>query len=254
MRIIYCGFSRAGTECLYQLLQNDDVEVENIFVFTHKSDENSNFIEQLQRLRVKYTYKTINESENIVANFNPDYLISVYYRFIISKDILDLVPGKAMNLHPSLLPKYRGTKSSVWAIINEERETGISFHYINQKIDNGKIILKKKILIKDSDTAYSLYHKLISLFAKYFNQAFAALVKGEVGKEQKGETSYYLRELPFDGYRKLSNITYYQASQFIKAMYFPPHKGAIFELNDSSRVEINYLPELEEYKEQMKSS
>ena len=55
-----------------------------------------------------------------------------------------------MNSHPSLLPLYRGVKSSVWAILNGEKYTGISYHFMNDNIDDGKLILKRYISAEDT--------------------------------------------------------------------------------------------------------
>jgi methionyl-tRNA formyltransferase len=248
MKIIYCGFGRAGLECFYQLLSSYNIEVENLLVFTHDSEENSEFIKHLENNNIKYYKDSVNNYINEVNSFKPDYLISVYYRFIIKKEILEIVNHKAMNLHPSLLPAYRGTKSSVWALLNNEKQTGVSFHYINEKIDDGNIILQKSIDINSNDTAYSLYHKLISVFVRNFNEAFDLVINNYIGKKQVGEISYYKRELPYNGIRKFSEITYKEAEQFVKAMFYPPFKGAMFEKDDGTIIEILSIKDLFDYK------
>jgi methionyl-tRNA formyltransferase len=247
MRIIYCGYGRAALECLYQLILNFDVKTSDIMVFTHNSPENKDFIDHLKNNKFTVSFDNINSSNSKIKDFCPDYLLSVYYRFIVNHTILSMVDNKAMNLHPSLLPAYRGTKSSVWALLNNEKYTGGSFHYMDDNIDTGNIILQKKIIILDNDTAYSIYHKIVSLFVVNFQIAFNLMINGYEGKKQHGEYSYFPRELPFGGKLELDKISFEEASRFIKAMFFPPYKGAVFKISNGLEVEINSIPELLNY-------
>ena len=246
MKIIYCAYGRAGLECLNQLMLNFSIKKSDLQIFTHKTPENDDFIEHLQNNNFNFTFENINDCIEGIKKFNPNYLLSVYYRFVVGGKILNMVNNNAMNLHPSLLPSYRGAKSSVWAIINNERYTGISFHYMNEELDSGNIILQKKISIFDEDTAFSLYHKLISLFVVNFNDAFSLMINGFDGNEQFGKASYFSRDLPFNGVLKGNEITFKEAAQFVKAMYFPPFKGALFEI-DEKVIEINSVDNLKNY-------
>lgn len=248
MKIAYCGFGQAGLECFYKLVNLPNIKISDIVVFTHDVEENKDFVSHLKSNNVKYFFDNINNHYEGLVVFKPDLLLSIYYRFIIKTEILKLVNFKAMNLHPSYLPAYRGTKSSVWALINGEKETGITFHYITQIVDDGDIILQKKIKILDSDTAYSLYNKLILLFTENFSQAFDRLISNYNGVPQKGKASYYKRELPFNGEKEFDKTTYDEAKQFVKAMYFPPHEGALFRFNSHKKVEVKTVEELEQYK------
>lgn len=254
MKIIFCGYGRAGKECFYQIINFLNENLSEIIVFTHNKKENKEFISCLRNNKITYSFENINKNYNNLKRFNPDILISAYYRNIIEPKILKLVNYKAMNLHPSILPAYRGTKSSVWALINNEKTTGISFHYINEKIDDGNIILQKKIKILDTDDAFTLYHKLISLFIINFPEAFRRLIKNHKGRKQKGKISYYKRELPFNGVRCFANTTYEEAKQFVKALNFPGYKGAFFKYKCSKKIEINSIEELKKYKNLFKIS
>ena len=249
MKIIYCGYGRAGLECFYQIINTLNIKFNDIVVFTHNTKDNQDFISHLKNNKIKFFFENINKKYRSLIKFNGNLLISSYYRFIINPKILKLVNYRAMNLHPSLLPAYRGTKSSVWALINHEKITGITFHYINEKIDEGKIILQKKIEILESDTAYSLYHKLISLFVKNFTEALTRLIKNYKGKKQRGKASHYKRRLPFDGVRNFNEITYDEGKQFVKAMYFPGYKSAFFKkYKKLKKIEIREIEELQKFK------
>ena len=247
MKIVFCGYGRAALECFYQLTGSYDVKSSDIMVFTHDTSENEEFVKHLKVNNIRLAYDNINNSLDLIREFHPDYLLSVYYRHIVSIDILNIVNHKAMNLHPSLLPAYKGTKSSVWAILNNEKYTGVSFHYMDSSIDTGRIILKKKITIRKEDTAYSLYHKLISVFSSNFCKAFNLLIDDYDGMEQKGASSYYSRKLPYNGEIKIKDLNIESACRFVRAMYFPPYKGAVFILKDGSKVEVNSIENLHHY-------
>jgi len=247
MKIVFCGYGRAALECFYQLTGNYDVKSSDIMVFTHDNSENEEFVKHLKANNIRLAYDNINNSLDLIREFHPDYLLSVYYRHIVSIDILNIVNHKAMNLHPSLLPAYKGTKSSVWAILNNEKYTGISFHYMDSSIDTGRIIFKKKIIIRKEDTAYSLYHKLIGVFSSNFCKAFNLLMDDYDGMEQKGVSSYYSRKLPYDGEMEIKDLNLENAWRFVRAMYFPPYKGAVFILKDGSKVEVNSIENLHHY-------
>ena len=80
---------------------------------------------------------------------------------ILSKNFIKKFKGKIINIHPSLLPKYKGLNTHKKAIINNDKFTGCSVHYVTAKVDSGKIIMKKKVKIKKGDTITSLTKKVL---------------------------------------------------------------------------------------------
>ena len=80
---------------------------------------------------------------------------------ILSKEFIKKFDGKIINIHPSLLPKYKGLKTHDRAIKNKDRLTGCTVHYVNAKLDSGKIILQKKIKIFTKDNPTSLAKKVL---------------------------------------------------------------------------------------------
>jgi methionyl-tRNA formyltransferase len=250
MKIVYCGYGRAGFECLNQLLIRDDVLPENILVFTHESTENESFISLLKALQIDFFTSSINKEIEAVAAYNPDFLLSVYYRYIIKEEVLDLFKS-SFNCHPSLLPDYRGCFSGAWAIINGETKTGITFHKMDAGVDTGKIYLQKDLEIGTLDTAYSLYHKLVTTFVFHFNEAFEILIGSSQGSPQseQSNTRYYSRSVPYEGTMKATEVTFKQACDFFRGMYFPPFENAKFEF-DEGTIEVLSLSQLENYREQ----
>ena len=90
---------------------------------------------------------------------------------ILSKDFIKNFDGKILNIHPSLLPKYKGLNTHQRAISNKEKFSGCTVHFVNSKLDSGKIILQKKVMISKSDTAKSLAKKILNQEHKLYPKA-----------------------------------------------------------------------------------
>ena len=80
---------------------------------------------------------------------------------ILSKDFIKKFKGKILNIHPSLLPKYKGLNTHYRAIQNKEKYSGCTVHLVNSKLDSGKIILQKKVKLSKKETPLSLQKKNI---------------------------------------------------------------------------------------------
>lgn len=245
MRIVLCAFGRAGIESLYFLLGNYNILKNDIYVFTHARDDNKDFVSHLNNLDIKYETRIVNSFVEELVSFNGDLLISAHYRNIIKNNVLDLFRGRAINVHPSLLPKYRGTFSSVWAIINDEKYTGITFHFMNEKVDDGNIILQKKVIISSDDTAFSLHNKLISISVFFLGDAIDKVMDGFKGHPQEGEVSYFPRILPFNGQIELNRSNKDEVRSFVRAMHYPPHapacvlyKGVTYKVRNIEELDV----------------
>ena len=90
---------------------------------------------------------------------------------IISKNFIKNFKGKILNIHPSLLPKYKGLNTHRRAIRNNEKFSGCTVHYVSSKLDSGKIILQKKVRIKKDETQKSLTKKILIQEHKLYPKA-----------------------------------------------------------------------------------
>ena len=90
---------------------------------------------------------------------------------IISRNFIKNFKGKILNIHPSLLPKYKGLNTHQRAILNNEKFSGCTVHLVNSKIDSGKIILKKKVKIEKKDTSKKLAKKILAVEHKLYPEA-----------------------------------------------------------------------------------
>ena len=106
-----------------------------------------------------------NFSENKILNYinkkNIKFICLAGFMKILSKNFIRKFKGKIVNIHPSLLPKYKGLNTHKRALKNKEKFAGCTVHYVTTKLDSGKIILRKKVKIKKKDTVNSLKKKVL---------------------------------------------------------------------------------------------
>ena len=96
---------------------------------------------------------------------------------ILSKKFIKKFSGKIVNIHPSLLPKYKGLNTHQKALKNNDNYSGCTVHYINDKVDSGKIILQKKVKIKRKDSLNTLTKKVLLEEHKLYPRAISKVFK-----------------------------------------------------------------------------
>lgn len=114
-----------------------------------------------------------------LRNLNPDLLVIMAFGQLLKAPILSLPRFGCVNVHPSLLPKYRGAAPVQWAIASGERVTGVTTMYINERMDAGEIILQKQVAIDDLDTGASLQEKLAEESALILLETVALIRDGK---------------------------------------------------------------------------
>ena len=122
-----------------------------------------------------------------MRELKPDVMVVVAYGKILPKEILDIPKYGAINVHGSLLPKYRGSAPIQWAIINGESKTGITTMYMNEGMDTGDMILKEEIDILDSDTYGTLYEKLKKIGGKLIIETLEKIADGLIPRQKQSD-------------------------------------------------------------------
>ena len=117
---------------------------------------------------------------NTLREINPDVIVVAAYGKILPKNIIRLPRYGCINVHASLLPRYRGAAPINWAIINGEKETGITIMQMDEGLDTGSILLQKGIEITKEDTAGALSNKLSKIGAELLIEGLNAIEKGEI--------------------------------------------------------------------------
>jgi len=139
-------------------------------------------LEQPQKLRKNYDFFKIIEELNI------DVAITAAYGKILPQTLLDIPKHGFLNIHGSLLPKYRGAAPIQWAILNGESETGISIMQTEAGLDTGPVRLVDKLPIEPHDTAISLFNKLAELGSKSIIKALDLLAKEQLPLEPQDDS------------------------------------------------------------------
>jgi methionyl-tRNA formyltransferase len=119
----------------------------------------------------------------ILQSLKPDLIVVAAFGQILPKSILDLSPLGCVNLHPSLLPKFRGAAPIQRAIMNGEKETGVTVMFMDEGEDTGDIILQEKMAIEISDSAELLSQKLAGLAARLIRQTLQLAKDGTIPRQ-----------------------------------------------------------------------
>ncbi|TDO95230.1 methionyl-tRNA formyltransferase [Halanaerobium saccharolyticum] len=204
MRILFFGGHDLGKITLEHLLEQDKDVLAAVMTET-----DNEWYHGLEEVTDKYNLKlfkekNINDNQFVKKTRNdlkPDLIISVNFDQIFKKEIINIPENGCINIHASLLPKYRGRAPLNWAILKGEKETGVTVHYINEGIDTGKIILQEKINIKKTDYIADILEKVKEKYPEMINKAVDLIKNDKVEPvEQKKENgSYYGKRTPADG-------------------------------------------------------
>ncbi len=122
---------------------------------------------------INYSKKNLAEKKIIseLQKYNVKFICLAGFMKIISKQFINKFKGKILNIHPSLLPKYKGLNTHERAIKNNEKFSGCTVHFVNSNLDSGKIILQKKVRINKKDTPKKLAKKILIQEHKLYPRA-----------------------------------------------------------------------------------
>lgn len=187
MKIIFFGSSHFALPSLQALIKS---EHEVACVVTQPDKQKGRHL-QLAGTDVKsvafsaklkiFQPENINTKESVrfLKNIEADVFVIVAYGQILSQEVLDIPKIMPINIHASLLPRYRGAAPINWAIINAEKKTGITVIYVTAKMDAGPIIMQEEMKIEDKDTSISLEEKLSRCGAKLLIGVLSLIDKRE---------------------------------------------------------------------------
>ena len=235
-RAVVFAYSEVGVRCVRELLAQG---VEIPLLFTHADDPGEQqwfgSVRELARengLRVE-TPDNPNTPEWVAAGAaaNPDFLFSFYYRYMLDKAWLKVPRRGALNMHGSLLPKFRGRAPVHWAILKGETVTGASLHYMVEKPDAGALVDQKSIPILENDTALDVSLKVAAAAQEVLRRSLPLLVAGRAQARtlDLDAGSYFGRRRPEDGridWRRSAR----EVHDLVRAVA-PPFPGAFTEVN-----------------------
>jgi methionyl-tRNA formyltransferase len=210
MRIIFMGYHNIGYACLEALLElSRELGDEIVAVVTHADDPRENLwfasVRQLAFDNYLPVYQPANPNAPAfvaaMQALQPDWLFSCYYRHMLKQPVLDLPRLGALNLHGSLLPRYRGRCPVNWVLVFGETETGVTLHYMVAKADQGDIVGSTPVPITFEDTALTLSAKMTVAAAELMREAYPLLRAGTAPRltQDHARASYYGGRTPQDG-------------------------------------------------------
>ena len=195
MKTIFMGTPEFAIPSLKAVFQNTDLKL----IFTKEDKRNArgnkiiyspvkqfgldNDIEVIQPKRMKDE-----EVIDKIKEVNPDLIVVVAYGKILPKEIIDIPKYGIINVHSSLLPKYRGASPIHSAILNGDKESGVSIMYIEEGLDSGDVILKETCEITEDDTLGTLHDRLKELGAIGLEKALKLIEVGEVKAEKQDDS------------------------------------------------------------------
>ena len=148
----------------FSKIKNSPIKVDLVI----SSNKKSNAIQYLKKNKIDFkifNFKQKNKDErkifDILKNRETQLICLAGFMKILSGSFIKRFNGKILNIHPSLLPKYKGLNTHERAILNKENFSGCTVHFVNSKLDSGKIIIQKKVKINKKDDPKSLSKKIL---------------------------------------------------------------------------------------------
>ncbi len=192
-----------------------------------------------------YQPKKIRESEcvEVLRDYEADIMVVVAFGQILPKEILEMCPYGCVNVHASLLPKYRGAAPIQWAIIDGEKVTGVTTMQMNEGLDTGDMLLKTEVVIEPKETGGSLHDKLSEAGAVLCVETLKALEAHTVMPVPQGEmTTAYAKMLD----KQLGNIDWKKSATEIERLIrglapwpsaYTSWNGKVMKIWDASALE-----------------
>jgi len=196
MKIVFMGTPDFAVPSLQALIDNFGVEA----VFTQpdkpKGRGKSLAISSVKELALKYNIKVLQpqklrKEEDVIEALrymNPDFIVVVAYGQILSKEILEIPKYACINLHASLLPKYRGAAPINWAIIKGEEKTGNTTMLMDVGLDTGDMLLKQEVTIEKNMNTGELHDILMNKGAELLVETINKMYEGNIKPEKQKES------------------------------------------------------------------
>lgn len=186
MRVVMFGYQTWGHRTLQALLDSGH---EVLTVVTHPKSEhayekiwNDSVAGLAEDHGIPVLIRNRPDDEELferLKDADPDIIVANNWRTWIPPRIFGLPRHGTLNVHDSLLPQYAGFSPLIWALINGEREVGVTAHLMDEELDAGDIVLQQAVTVEPSDTATDLFHKTVDLIAPVTRGALSLIASGQ---------------------------------------------------------------------------
>ena len=231
MHAVVFAYHDVGVNCLKALL-GAGIQID--LVVTHQDDPHENvWFGSVAKLcedqKIPYITPDANQLMDLIPQLQkltPDYLFSFYYRHMIPAELLACARIGALNMHGSLLPKFRGRAPVNWAILQGATETGATLHMMEVKPDAGDIVGQSTVSIGPNETATDVFGKVSQAAVTVINLVLPELIQGRIPRKPNNlaQGSYFGGRKPADG-QILWHQTAQQVHNLVRAVA-PPYPGA----------------------------
>ncbi|OHA24618.1 MAG: hypothetical protein A3H57_01410 [Candidatus Taylorbacteria bacterium RIFCSPLOWO2_02_FULL_43_11] len=243
---IFIGGKQIGVNCLRKVLE---AGVRPQLVVANMDDKGETlWHESLVKISKEAGLNTITGQKlrdtdvvDQIRKLEPEIIFCIGGMQIVPKEVLDIPKIGTINIHPALLPKYRGRYSTVHAIFNGDKYTGVTLHFMDEGLDSGPIILQQKFPIDKDDTAREVYDKFTNVGTALFEKFLSVWLSGKPIKsrpQDEKKATYYPKGLPNNGEIDWS-WPGKKIYDFIRAMTFEPFGPAGFQLGNKKMVIID---------------
>jgi len=247
-RAVVFAYHNVGYRCLNVLLAHG---VDVALVVTHRDNPKEIiWFDSVQKLAELHGIPTITpDNPNVpevvaqIQALQPDFFFSFYYREMLKAPLLAIPKRGALNMHGSLLPKYRGRVPVNWAIIRGETETGATLHYMTEKPDDGDIVAQQAVPILPNDTASEVFQKVTVAAEIALNDVLPALLAGKAQavKQDLSKGAYFGGRKAEDGVIDWSQPAS-QIHNLVRAVA-PPYPGAMTQVMGIPKAGNSLSPE-----------
>jgi methionyl-tRNA formyltransferase len=226
-RVVVFGYHDIGVLCLRELLSQG---TEVVAVVTHRDEPGERiWFDSVADLAGAHGIPVhVPEDPNTpgfveeIRGLRPDLIFSFYYRRLLAPPILAIPPLGAVNLHGSLLPKYRGRAPLNWVLVHGETATGVTLHHMDARADHGDIIAQRVVPIAVEDTVLALWRKLTMAARGLLAETYPLLVAGRAPRmpQDHSVATTFGRRRPADGLIDWSQSAW-QIYNLIRAVTHP---------------------------------
>ena len=206
MRTVVFGYGGMGCTGLEALLANG---FNVVALFTHADDPGeAQWFPSVAEMAARHGIPVFAPDDvNVpiwierIRTLEPEILFSFYYRHLIGPDILRIPRAGCLNLHGSMLPRYRGRAPGNWVLVRGETETGVTLHHMIARADAGDIVCQQRVVIAPDDTGRTLHEKLVSGAAQLLRRYLPDIKAGKAPRipQDNSQASYFGRRTPADG-------------------------------------------------------
>lgn len=232
IRIVFFGSSKHSIPVLQSLLDIPEYKVAAIVTQPDKPTGRKHILTPtpVKTFALRHYLEVLTPSDlksasfvTKIKNLKVSLLIVADYRLLLPKEILDIPKYGGLNLHPSLLPKYRGSSPAQWAILRGEKISGITIIKMNEEFDKGKIVAQKTIPLTPTETPESFYQKAFKEGAELLKQILPECLKGQLElREQEPGEYEYARRLKRENGKIDWNLSDEEIERMIRAFYHWP--------------------------------